>query len=147
MSIQELPKITVEDINQQAADNLNSLMFTTIEFLKQHQISILDYAHFIGKRLAGSWTPNLTALELAKGMVVVMISWGGKVEELKGDENESQFVVTGWPPKDILEAYSGNLADADQYLQMAGDVAENQGCSFESTWQDDRVIMKFTHKG
>ncbi len=146
MSIQELPKLTAEELHQAAVGNYNALMFATIEFLKQHRISILDYAHFIGKRHAEGWTPNLTALELAEAMAVNMMSVGGKVEEMKGDEHESQLVVTGWPPKDSIEAFSGNLADADQFMQLVGDIAEKQGCSFGSIWQGDQVLMKFTRK-
>ena len=144
MSTQELSKLTSEELHQRAVLNYNALMFTTIEFLKQHQISILDYAAHVGKRFAEGWTPDLNALELAEGIAENMMSIGAKVEGLNGDQNESQLVIVGWPPADILENFSGSFEDTDQFLQIAGSISETEGFSFETTRQNDRVVIQFS---
>ncbi len=146
MSIEEILKITPEELHQAAAGNFNGLMFTTFEFLKQHQIPLLEYTHYIGKRFAETWTPGLTAYQLAEGMAVNMVSVGARLEELAGDETQSRLVVTGWPPLGAVEAFSGSLEEADQFAGLVKHIAENQNCVLELQRQDDHLVFLFTRK-
>lgn len=147
MSIRELPKLTSEELYHTGVDNYNSVVITTIEFLKQHQILIFDYVHYIGERFASNWPPNQTALDLAYGMATHFMSVGAKIEELAGDENESHFVMTGWFPADVLLRYSGKEEETDLFIGVSQPIAEHQNCSFKMERQDDRVICKFRSKG
>lgn len=147
MSIQRLAKLSQEELYQASAVNFNSLILATIEYLKQHQLSILEYVHFVGARFAPQWKANLTTLQVAEGMAVNFMSVGAKIEELAGNENEAYFVMTGWlPAKDLLR-YSGKEEEADQYIEVIRPIAEHQNCSFEMERQDVRVICTFRRKG
>ena len=143
MLTQELPKLATDELHRAGMDNFNSLLLVTIDYLKQHRISILDYAQYVGKRFAAQWKPNLTALQTAEGMAINFMSVGAKIEELAGDENESYFVMTGWLPSGVLLKYSGKEEEADQFVEVSKPIAERQNCSFEMERQDDRIICKF----
>ena len=146
MTVQDLPKLTYEELFPTGVNNFNSFVITTIEFLKQHQIPITEYANYVGKRFASNWRQNLTALDLANGMAINFMSVGAEIEEMAGDENESYFVMTGWLPADVLLRYSGKEEEADLIIQVSQPIAEHQNCSFEMERQDDRVICKFRRK-
>jgi hypothetical protein len=146
MSIQELPKLMPEKLQLTAADNFNSLLLVTLEYLNQHQLSIQDYVDYVGKRFASQWGLNKTPLQVAEGLAINFISVGAKVVELAGDENQSYFVMTGWPPADVFLRYSGKEAEADEFVEICRPIAERQICSFAMERQDDRVICKFHHK-
>ena len=146
MSIQDSPKLTYEELYQTGMDNFNSVVITTIGFLKKHQISIHEYVTYVGERFAKNWPPNLTACDLANEMAKHFMSVGANIEELVGDEDESHFVMTGWLPADVLLRYSGNEAETDLFIRVSQPIAEHQNCSFEMERQDDRVICKFRRK-
>ena len=146
MTTREFTKPTPEELHAGGAGNYQALMLTTLEFLKQHQISILDYAHFIGKRLSESWAANLTAYQLAQTMAFNFMSVGAKLEELQGDENESRIVITGWPNAEHLAAFSGSVEDVDLFTQLVSKIAEDQNCSFEMKRQGERLGIYFRRK-
>lgn len=143
MTTQEFTKPTTEELFAQAVENYNALVFATLDFLNLHQISILGYAHFVGKHHAESWTPDITALKLAQGMAFNFMSVGAKLEALGGDEHESHLAITGWPNLELLTAYSGRLEEVDMFTQLVSKIAERQNCSFEMTRQGDRVEVLF----
>ncbi len=68
MTTQELIKPTTEELFERAVGNYNALVFATLDFLNLHQISTLEYANFVGKQYAETWTPDITAFELAQRM-------------------------------------------------------------------------------
>ena len=143
MVTQELIKPTLEELFEQAVENYNALVFSTLGFLNLHQISILEYAHFVGKQYAESWTPDITAFKLSQGMAFNFMSVGAKLEALGGDEHESHLAITGWPNLELLTAYSGRLEDVDKFTQLVSKIAERQNCTFEMTRQGDRVEVHF----
>ncbi len=136
-------KPTPEELLAGRAGNYQALVFTTLEFLKQHQISILDYAHTIGKRYAETWALNLTAYQLAQAMAFNFMSVGAKLEELQGDENESRIVLTDWPNAENLAVFSGSVEDVDTFTQLVSKIAEHQNCSFEMKRQGERLEINF----
>lgn len=146
MSTQEYTKPTPEELSPRGSGNYQALMFTTLEFLKLHQISILEYARYIGERYSETWAPNLTAYQLAQGMAFNFMSIGAKVEEIQGDENESCIVVTGWPNAEHLAAFSGSVEDVDLFTQLVSKIAEHQNCSFEMKRQGERLEIYFRRK-
>ncbi len=143
MTTQELIKPTTEELFAGAVSNYNALVFATLDFLNLHQIPALEYAHFVGKQHAETWTLGLTAYELARGMAFNFMSVGAKLEALGGDEHESHLVITGWPNLELLAASSGRLEEVDQFTQLVSKIAERQNCSFEMTRQGDRVEVHF----
>ena len=143
MATQELIKPTLEELFKQAVGNYNSLVFSTLNFLNLHQISILEYAHFVGKQHAEDWTSDITAFKLAQGMAFNFMSVGAKLEALGGDEQESHLTITGWPNLELLSAYSGRLEEVDKFTQLVSKIAERQNCTFEMTRQGDRLEVHF----
>lgn len=144
MTTQELIKPTTEELFTGAVANYNELVFATLDFLNLHQISTLEYAHFVGKHHAETWPPDMTAFELAQGMAFNFMSVGAKLEALGGNENESHLVITGWPNLELVTASSGRLEEVDQFTQLVSKIAERQNCSFEMTRQGDRVEVHFS---
>ena len=143
MTTQESIKPTTEELFAGAVVNYNALVFSTLDFLNLHQISTLEYAHFVGKQHAETWPPDVTAFELAQGMAFNFMSVGAKLEALGGDEHESHLAITGWPNLELLTAYSGRLEDVDKFTQLVSKIAERQNCTFEMTRQGDRVEVHF----
>jgi hypothetical protein len=143
MTIKELPSRTFEELHLTGADNFNSLLLVTIEFLKQHELSLTDYVLYVGSRFAAQWPAGLSPLQVAEGMASNFMSVGAKVEELAGDENEAYCVMSGWPSAGVLLRYSGKEEEVDLFLLVSRPIAERQNCVFEIERQDDRVICKY----
>jgi hypothetical protein len=146
MLIQELPKISPEELCQTGAGNFNSLLLVTIEFLKQRQIPVMDYVQYVGQRFASTWPQNLTILDVAKWMAQNFMSVGAKIEDLAGDENESHFVMTGWFPEEISQRYASRPEEIDRFIEVTRPIAEHQNLSLEVERQGDRVICKFIRR-
>lgn len=146
MTTQEYIQLTPEELYERGTGNYNALVLTTLGFLKQHQISILDYANYIGKRHAEGWTPNLNAYQLARGMAIDFMSVGAKLEEIQGDENESRIVLTGWPNAELLAAFAGSVEDVDLFTRLVSKIAEYQNCSFDMKRQGEQLEIYFNRK-
>lgn len=146
MSTVDLHEPKSAELHRASAGNFNSLLLVTIEYLKQHQLSLQEYAHFVGTRFATQWGANLTPRQIAEGMAHNFSSVMAKIEELEGDETEAFFVMSGWLPEKDLLRYDGKEADTDQFIALIQPVADKQNCTFEMERKGDRVTCKFKRK-
>lgn len=146
MSTRELIEPKSEELLRASADNFNSLLLVTIDYLNQHHLSLQQYAHFVGARFASHWSSNRTPMEVAEGMAYNFMSVGAKIEELAGDDQEAFFIMSGWLPEKDLLRYAENGQDTDQFIEVARPIAQSQNCSFEMERKGDRVTCKFKRK-
>ncbi len=142
----EAPPQTAEQLHRAAAGNYLELVYATLEFLKQREIPISEYARFVGLRHAETWQPRKAAArEVAELMATNMQSVGAPLVEVTGDAREARLLVSDWPPAGY-ERYQVDLEDVDEFIQLIAQVAEREACSFGSSREDGRLVMTFSRR-
>jgi hypothetical protein len=135
---------TLEEILEAGQDNVNSLSFVTIAFLKEQHLSPIDLWHFIGEQFAKQWAQGIDAAGMANGTAINWASIGAKVVEISADPTHSTLVLSAWPPEKVLEKYGTQRDDADAMLEIMRPIASRLGFAYEWKRANDQVILKYT---
>jgi hypothetical protein len=147
MVTQNLGQFTLEQVLAASQDNINSLSFVTIAFLKEHNLSPIELWHFIGKRFAKQWNLGMDAKQVAEGAAINWVSLGAKLVEISGDPTRSIVVLSDWPPVKVLEKYNVPPGDAENMFEIMRPIAERLGFDYEWKRERDRIIQIYTKKG
>jgi len=73
-----------------------------------------------------------------------MVSAGGTLQLLSGDDSQAQTVILGWPSADWRTFFALDRADIDPIWNMFRPNAESLGLQYEWTRQGDEVTMTFS---
>jgi hypothetical protein len=147
MVTKNLGQFTLDQVLDASQDNLNSMSFVTIAFLKENNLSPIDLWHFTGKRFAQQWELGMDAMQVAEGAAINWISAGAKLVEISGDPTRGTVVLSGWPPVKVMEKYIVQPEDAEKMLEIMRPIAERLGFDYEWKREDERIIQIYTKKG
>jgi hypothetical protein len=135
---------THEQISQQAQLNTNYLCLVAVAYLKEHARSMDEFWAFVGRRLAPGWEQGLTAKEVARWSALNMVSGGGNLRLLSGDESQAEVVIGGWPSEESLAFFELTQEEADTLWGAFGPIAESLGYGYKWRRQGDEVTMAFS---
>jgi len=137
---------TPEQILQQAQGNLTGVLLVVVAYLKEHALSVDEFCAFAGHRFAPRWQQGLTAKEVARWAALNIVSAGGNLRSLSGDESQAEAVLGGWPSEDTLTFYGVTQEDADSIWGPMATIAEHLGFDYEWHRQGDEVTMTFSRR-
>jgi hypothetical protein len=144
MSDEMKTTFTPEQISQQAQGNLTGVLLVVVAYLKEHALSVDEFCAFAGRRFAPAWQQGLTAKEVARWAALNMVSAGGNLRSLSGDESQAEAVLGGWPSEDSLTFYGVTQEDADSVWGTMATIAEHLRFDYEWHRQGDEVTMVFS---
>ena len=146
MSDEMKTTFTPEQISQQAQGNFNLTILVVFAYLKEHALSVDEFNAFVGHRFAPGWQQGMTAKEIARGAALNMVSAGGNLRSISGDESQAEAVLGGWPSEDSLVFAGVTQEDADKVWGSFGPIAESLGYGYQWHRQGDEVTMTFSRR-
>jgi hypothetical protein len=73
-----------------------------------------------------------------------MVSVGGTLESLSGDEARAEAIIADWPSPDLLQAFGVSLADVDRMYAVFQPIADLLELRYEWRRQGDRVTLSLS---
>jgi len=139
---------SVEQIAEQARGNAQVALLVLLGYARSHGHDLREAARFVGERFAPSWEgeQGRGADECARFAGLNVLSSGGAVAALRGDERRAEVMVTGWPDPEAVEAAGLNPGEGDIALDVYGPIAEYLG--LRSTWyrQNETLVLIFERR-
>ena len=110
-------EVSDEEILQSAQIIANFWILATMAYLKQHEQSIADWVRFGGDQVVQGFRPqeNASALELARTIATSLVSLGGLLVCLDGDETCASTVID-FPAREMVKAFGLSLDEFDLFL-------------------------------
>ncbi len=135
---------TTEQVLEQAQGNANAVALGTIAYLKDHHVSPEDWSASLGRRFAPSWgsLKGHGAKEVARMAAFNLVSFGGTLRSLSGDESGAEAVIEGWPSSEWLDLFQMSQVDADVMWEALGSIGAYLGLRF--LWQREGNAVKIT---
>lgn len=135
----EAPQVTFtsEQIADRGMDNFQHVLFGTIAYLKERNLSVEDWATFLGRLFAPGWGHGYSARDFMQRAALNVVSAGAEARSLSGNDSWAECVVANWPPdgklaSDRLSHYFGlTQDDADPFWEIFGPIAEYLGFHYE----------------
>jgi hypothetical protein len=137
---------TPEQIANQAEGNATALALATIAYLRDHSLDIYEYCASVGRQFAPGWAElqGQTMKDIAQAAALNMVSVGGTLQSLSGDDSQAQAVILGWPSEDDLTFFTLDYADIDPFWNIFQPIAESLGVHYAWKRQGDKVTMIFS---
>jgi hypothetical protein len=136
---------TPEQLLRQAQGNATGTVLITIAYLKERGLPVEDWVAFIGQQFARGWgdPQGRGAADVARIAALNVVSVGGELVALSGDDTRAEAVVSGWPPAAMLELAGISRDDADAFNDAFGPIAAHLGLRFAWRREGDRVVLAF----
>jgi hypothetical protein len=141
-----MAEFTSDELLQQAQANAQALFLVAVGYFKEKKLSIDDFSSFVGEKFTWGWDAlqGKGALAAMRTFALNMVSVGGTLESLSGDEERAEAVISGWPSPDMLEAFGVARDDTDRLFRVFGPIAGVLGLGYEWRRQGDRVTMSLS---
>jgi hypothetical protein len=138
-----MDKFTSDEVLEQAKANAQALFLVTLGYLKEKGLSVDEFSSFVGDKFTLGWDSlqGKGALAAMRMFALNMVSVGGTLESLTGNEARAQAVIAGWPSPDLLKAFGASRDDADRTYSVFQPIAEVLELGYEWRRQGDRVTL------
>ncbi len=144
--------LTLEEKLRKAQGSLNAFILAAILYLKENDLPVAAFWHFLGRRHARGWDPKMTAIEFLREDAAFLISIGCRLHSLSGDASRAEAVVTSWPPdgdwtaENFLAFFDLSQEDADSFWEAYEPMAHHLGLDYRWRRTGDEVTLTFTHR-
>lgn len=129
------PAITDEELLKSAQFMANFWLLVTMAYLKRREQSIADWVRFGGTHVVRSFETreHVSTLELARIVALRLVSLGGNLERLEGDEKHALATVK-FPAEEMVTAFGLSLDELDLFLSSVYEpVAASLGLKYISS--------------
>ena len=142
----EKTTFTPEQITAQAQMNATAFILGTIAYLRDHDLALDEFADYIGQRFAPGWAEmqGRPVKDIAQMAALNMVSVGGALQSLSGDDSQAQAVIQGWPSADWLAFFALDQTNIAPFWNVFKIIAESLGLQCEWTRQGDEVTLTFS---
>lgn len=137
------PTFSPEEIAQAAQNNVNLFCFAVVAYAKAHDLSPAESWAFIGRHFALGWEQGLTITEIAHRAARNMVSAGGTLQALSGNEAQAVAIMAGWPNAKAFDRFGLTPAEADTVFDIFTPIAASLGCRYQWQRQGDTITMTF----
>lgn len=106
-----------EEILKSAQFMANFWLLVTMAYLKQREQSVADWVRFGAEHVVRGFRTreNASALDLARTVALSLVSLGGILVRLEGDEKHARVTVN-YPAEEMLTAFGLSLDEFDLFL-------------------------------
>ena len=135
---------TTEEVLQQAQADFTATWLSTIAYLKEQNLSPVDWSAWLGRRFAPGWEgfKGQGANEVARITALNCVAFGGTLRSSSGDESRAELVIEGWPSADLLEFAQITQTEADVLWASFEQIIPSLGLQFH--WQREGNTVKIT---
>lgn len=132
-----------DEVLQQAKMNAQALFLVAIGYLKEKGLALNEFWSFVGDKFTLGWDSlqGKGARVAMRMFALNMVSVGGTLESLSGNEARAEAVITGWPSPGLQQAFGVSQDDVDRMYAVFGPIADLLGLRYEWHRQGDRVTL------
>ena len=138
-----MDEFTKDEVLEQAKANAQALALVALGYIKQKGLALDEFWSFVGGKFTLGWDAlqGKGARVAMRMFALNMVSVGGTLESLSGDEAWAEATIADWPSPDLLQAFGGSQGDVDQMYAVFGPIAGSLGLRYEWRRQGDRVTL------
>jgi hypothetical protein len=133
-----------EELLSQAQGNATALALAAIAYLKDQNFSAEEFFEFAGKRFAPGWEElrGRSTEDVARTVALNMVSVGGSLRSLSGDDDHAEVLIAGWPASETLSELEVTQSESDALWHIFEPIMEYLGIRY--AWQRQDEAVKIT---
>jgi hypothetical protein len=130
-----------EELLSQAQGNATALALAAIAYLKDQNLSADEFFKFVGERFAPGWEElrGRSTEDVARTVALNMVSVGGSLRSLSGDDNHAEVLIAGWPANETLSELEVTQSESDALWHIFEPIMEYLGIRYAWQRQDEAV--------
>ncbi len=135
-------KFSKEKIPEWSMENAKALCLASMCFAKENGLSPAQFWASIGKQYARGWESmkGKPLTEVANHIALNVVSVGGTLLSITGDESTATTVFKDWPSEGLLTFFGLSQAEADETWSIFGPITESLGLSYQWRREGDQVM-------
>jgi hypothetical protein len=132
-----------EELLSQAQGNATALALGAIAYLKDQNSPADEFFKFVGERFAPGWEElrGGSTKDVAQTAALNMVSVGGSLRSLSGDDNHAEVLIAGWPANEFLSELEITQSESDSLWHVFEPIIEYLGLRYAWQRQDEAVKM------
>jgi hypothetical protein len=134
-------EFTSEELLSQAQGNATALALAAIAYLKDRDLPAEEFFEFVGERFAPGWEElrGRSAKDVARTAALNMVSVGGSLRSLSGEEDHAEVLIAGWPASEFLSELGVTQGESDALWLIFGPIMEYLGLRYAWQRRDEAV--------
>ena len=134
---------TQEETLAHAQGNATAFVLSAFAFLKERSLDPDEYVAFFGGWVAPGWEEmrGRPVAEVAREAALNVVSVGGELRSLSGDDTSAEVLVAGWPGEELLSELRLTQGEGDRPWNAFKPIMEHLGLGYGWQRQDDAVRM------
>jgi len=138
-------EFTPEELLSQAQGNATAIALATIAYLKGRGLAIDEYFEFVGRQFAPGWEElrGQSVTDVARTAALNMVSVGGTLRSLQGNDTRAEVLIAGWPTDEDLSELRLTLSDSEPLWSIFLPIMDYLGIRYAWQRQDDAVMITF----
>ena len=136
-------EFTRDEVLEQAKANAQALALVSMGYIKEKGLPLDEFWSFVGEKFTLGWDSlqGKGARVAMRMFALNMVSVGGTLESLSGDEARAEAIIADWPSPDLLQAFGVSRGDVDRMYAVFQPIADLLGLRYEWRRQGDRVTL------
>ncbi len=132
-----------EELLSQAQGNATALALAAIAYLKDRNLPADEFFEFVGRRFAPGWEElrGRSTEDVARAAALNMVSVGGSLRSLSGDDDRAELLIEGWPASEFLSALEVTQSESDALWHIFKPIMEYLGLRYAWQRHDEAVKM------
>lgn len=142
-------EFTPEQLLQQAQLNATAFALTSMAYVREHHSAVDECVLFVGRRFAPGWEEfrGQPVKDVARMVALNVVSMGGTLQTLSGDNTRAELLIIGWPTDEMLSELGLTQRHSDSLYSIFQPIMDYLDIHYEWQRQNDRVLMVFTQVG
>jgi hypothetical protein len=138
-----MDEFTKDEVLQQAKANAQALSLVAIGYMKEKGLPLDEFWSFVGEKFTLGWDSlkGKGARVAIRVFALNMVSVGGTLESLSGDEARAEAVIANWPSPDLLQAFGVSGGDVDRMYAVFKPIADLLELGYEWHRKGGRVTL------
>jgi hypothetical protein len=138
-----MDEFTKDEVLEQAEANAQALSLVALGYIKEKGLPLDEFWSFVGEKFTLGWDSlkGKGARVAMRMFALNMVSVGGTLESLSGDEARAEAVIADWPSPDLLQAFGVSRGDVDGTYAVFQPIADVLELGYEWRRQGDRVTL------
>jgi hypothetical protein len=138
-------EFTSEELLSQAQGNATALALAAIVYLKNRNLPADEFFTFVGQRFAPGWEElhGRGVKDVARTAALNMVSVGGSLRSLTGDDTYAEVLIAEWPANEFLSELELTQSDSEALWNIFEPIMEYLGIRYTWLRQDEAVKMIF----
>jgi hypothetical protein len=138
-----MDEFTSDELLEQAKANAQALFLVAVGYVKEKRLPVDEFFSFVGEKFTLGWESlqGQGAREAMRMFALNMVSVGGTLESLSGDEARAEAIIADWPSPDLLQAFGVSRGDVDRMYGVFQPIADVLELGYEWRRQGDRVTL------